>query len=136
MKKIKFLHFAVLTFCFMQNSIAQVPYATYDINSRTLTIGYADKLPEGAFDISSKDNDGINLAENEGLSQYYALYYAKGIVIDKSFANFKPTSCENWFSDFGGEYIMGLENINTENVANMSNMFYLCYNLKTRFTDV
>ncbi len=129
MKKLTLLVFAMLAFCFMQNSIAQVPYATYDINSRTITIGYADKLPDGAFDISSKEKDGINLAENKGLSKYYATSFAKTIVIDKSFANFKPTSCEKWFCGCYATSIIGLENINTENVTNMSNMFDGCFYL-------
>ncbi len=129
MKKVSLLLFAMLTFCFMQNCIAQVPYATYDIASRTLTIGYADKLPEGAFDLSTPEKDGINFANNEGLSQACFLYAAKSIVIDKSFAKFKPTSCEEWFRDLSVESITGLENINTESVTNMCNMFWHCDNL-------
>ncbi|MEE3448406.1 MAG: hypothetical protein VZQ51_07325 [Bacteroidales bacterium] len=38
MKKFTLLLLAMLTFCFVQNVVAQVPYATYDIESRVLTI--------------------------------------------------------------------------------------------------
>ena len=62
MKKFTLLLLAMLTFCFVQNVIAQVPYCTYDEATRTLTIGYADNLPEGANDISNSNKDGISIA--------------------------------------------------------------------------
>ena len=52
------------------------------------------------------------------------------VVFDTSFANAKPTSCCRWF--FGCDklkQIEGIKNLNTENVKDMSNMFYGCSGL-------
>ena len=54
----------------------------------------------------------------------------KKIIIDPSFANYHPTSFSNLFR--GCRYITsieGLENINTDNVTDMSYMFYGCSSL-------
>lgn len=49
------------------------------------------------------------------------------VVFDESFAAFRPTSCQKWFD--GCAYlteIKGIEYLNTENVTDMSEMFYGC----------
>lgn len=54
------------------------------------------------------------------------------IVIDTSFRNFAPKYCNDWFA--GCENLLdifGLENINTQNVIDMSSMFANCHSLKT-----
>ena len=54
------------------------------------------------------------------------------VVFDKSFKDFKPTSCSLWF--FGShklEEIIGLENLNTEEVTSMRSMFGACNVLKS-----
>ena len=118
----------MLTFCFVQNVVAQVPYCTYDNATRVLTIGYAAKLPDGAYDISSPKKDGIYM--NDSILYSIFIGGAKSIVIDKSFAKFKPTTCEKWFSVFDEvTTITGLENINTKNVTSMEDMFVRCENL-------
>jgi len=129
MKKITLLLLAMLTFCFVQNVVAQVPYCTYDDATRTLTIGCAAKLPEGAFDISTPQKDGISLQDSITCYNVF-IYAAKTIVIDKSFLKFKPTTCEGWFSCFDEvTTITGLENINTKNVTSMQDMFLRCEKL-------
>lgn len=118
----------LLAFCCVQISVAQVPYCIYDNATRVLTIGYAAKLPEGAYDISTPKKDGIVLGD----SILYSIFIdgAKSIVIDKSFAKFKPTTCTDWFSGFENvTTITGLENINTKNVTSMENMFLRCERL-------
>lgn len=49
------------------------------------------------------------------------------VVFDASFANFKPTSCKEWFNHCANlKEIKGIEYLNTENVTDMSHMFYGC----------
>ena len=48
-------------------------------------------------------------------------------MFDASFANARPTSCYAWFQNFYQlEHIEGIENLNTENVTDMSCMFASC----------
>ncbi len=54
------------------------------------------------------------------------------VVIEESFKNALPTSCKEWFD--GCSYltkIEGIENLNTEEVTDMSGMFYECAMLKS-----
>ena len=90
-----------------------------EFNNGTLTFKYGPK-PAGAYDL----NVGENLPEwvNEGLYEKI-----KKVVFDASFANARPTSCYFWFCGCSKlTDIEGIENLNTENVTNMSNMFMGC----------
>ena len=52
------------------------------------------------------------------------------MVFDASFANARPTSCCLWFADcFYLTEIEGIENLNTQNVTDMRDMFTCCYEL-------
>ena len=54
------------------------------------------------------------------------------VVFDASFKNYRPTSTKQWFFHLAGiETIEGLENLNTEEVTNMSEMFLGCETLET-----
>ncbi|MBO7597056.1 MAG: BspA family leucine-rich repeat surface protein, partial [Bacteroidales bacterium] len=54
------------------------------------------------------------------------------VKFDDSYKHYKPTSCAKLFYGlFYLEVIEGLENLNTDEVTDMSEMFYLCLNLKT-----
>ncbi|MCD8208160.1 MAG: DUF285 domain-containing protein, partial [Bacteroidales bacterium] len=48
------------------------------------------------------------------------------VVIDSTFANAQPTSFAYWFDGFTNAAFTGLENMNTENVTDMSSMFHDC----------
>lgn len=49
------------------------------------------------------------------------------VVFDESFAQFRPTSCKEWFDGCAHlTEITGIKYLNTENVENMSYMFYGC----------
>lgn len=67
--------------------------------------------------------------------QHTAAFHQKDIetvVIEESFNNALPTSCREWFD--GCVYltkIEGIENLNTEEVTDMSEMFYECGRLKS-----
>ena len=86
------------------------------------------------FFLTSKETLGENEYElNRGANPPGWANHSKEItkvVFDTSFANAKPTSCCRWF--FGCDklkQIEGIKNLNTENVTDMSNMFYGCSGL-------
>ena len=94
-------------------------YAEFDNSTETLTFKCGPSKPEGAYDL------------NVGIS-YPGWWYGqkekiKTVVFDASFANARPTSCYYWFSGCNNlTEIKGIENLNTENVTNMSYMFVKC----------
>ena len=108
---------------------AQEPYAVYDKTTSTLTFKYGTK-PAGAYSLNEGDYtpDWYNPDYNTNI--------ITKVVFDASFANARPTSCHGWF--LGCEYlttIEGIENLNTENVTNMSDMFCDCRSLKTLYVS-
>ena len=108
---------------------AQEPYAVYDKATSTLTFKYGTK-PAGAYSLNEGDYtpDWYNPDYNTNI--------ITKVVFDASFANARPTSCHGWF--LGCNYlttIEGIENLNTENVTNMSDMFCDCRSLKTLYVS-
>lgn len=107
---------------------AQEPYAVYNEATSTLTFKYGTK-PAGAYSLNGvKYLPGWYKLNDEGSNANII----KKIVFDASFANARPTNCCQWF--FGCKYlttIEGIEYLNTENVTNMSNMFWGCSALTT-----
>ncbi|MCR5454520.1 MAG: BspA family leucine-rich repeat surface protein, partial [Bacteroidales bacterium] len=60
----------------------------------------------------------------------FPLYNITKVIFDESVKNYRPTSCKNWFSYCDNlTEIVGLENLNTQNVTDMSGMFYRCISL-------
>ena len=54
----------------------------------------------------------------------------KSVVFDASFRDFRPTTTKKWFTYCVAlTSITGMENLNTENVTDMSSMFYCCHSL-------
>lgn len=52
------------------------------------------------------------------------------VVMDESFRDARPTVCSEWFSRFKNfTTIEGIENLNTSEVTDMSDMFYACVSL-------
>ena len=96
-------------------------YAEFDNATRTLTFRYKGVKPAGAYDLNVESNNlGWN-AQKENIEK---------VVFDASFANARPTSCCRWFADcFYLTEIDGIENLNTQNVTDMSEMFTCCYAL-------
>ena len=107
---------------------AQEPYAVYDKATSTLTFKYGTK-PDGAFALNEgKNAPGWYKPDDYGDNTNII----KKVVFDASFANARPTSCHEWF--FGCKYlttIEGIEYLNTENLTDMSYMFYRCKALTT-----
>ena len=111
------------------HAFAQEPYAVYNEATSTLTFKYGTK-PTGAYSL----NEG-NYTPDWYNPDYNTNIITK-VIFDASFANARPTSCHGWF--LGCEYlttIEGIENLNTENVTNMSDMFCDCRSLKTLYVS-
>ena len=96
-------------------------YAEFDNVTGTLTFRYKGVKPAGAYDLNVESNNlGWN-AQKENIEK---------VVFDASFANARPTSCYRWFDNcFYLSEIEGIENLNTQNVTDMSWMFNCCYAL-------
>ena len=101
------------------HTFAQESYAVFDEATNTLTFKHDTNKPEGAFALNEGE-DGPNWGQ---LS-------IKKVVFDASFANARPTTCRFWFFHCEElEAIEGIENLNTQNVTDMSLMFTSCINL-------
>ena len=96
-------------------------YAEFDNATGTLTFRYKGVKPARAYDLNVESNDpGWNAQKGN----------IKKVVFDASFANARPTSCCRWFADcLYLTEIEGIENLNTQNVTDMSEMFTCCYAL-------
>ena len=96
-------------------------YAEFDNATGTLTFRRGLSKPEGAYDLNVESN-------NPGWEDQKG--NIKKVVFDASFANARPTSCCRWFADcLYLTEIEGIENLNTQNVTDMSEMFTCCYAL-------
>ena len=96
-------------------------YAEFDNATGTLTFRYKGVKPAEAYDLNVKSN-------NPGWQDQKG--NIKKVVFDASFAIARPTSCCLWFADcFYLTEIEGIENLNTQNVTDMRNMFTCCYEL-------
>ena len=96
-------------------------YAEFDNATGTLTFRRGLSKPEGAYDLNVESNLPGWDAQRANI---------KKVVFDASFANARPTSCCRWFADcLYLTEIEGIENLNTQNVTDMSEMFTCCYAL-------
>lgn len=106
----------------LKYTIADDPTPYVVIDNGCLTFYYGKNKPAGAFDLMSEYSWMCTPA--------WSWWNYSVAVFDESFKNYKPRSSAFWFS--GGwnlTEIKGLENINTENITDMSNMFYCCKKL-------
>ena len=104
-------------------------YAVFDEATNTLTFKHDTNKPAGAFALNEVENAPGWYKPNADGDNTNII---KKVVFDASFANARPTSCYNWFygcTDLTN--IEGIENLNTENVTDMSGMFYGCPALTT-----
>lgn len=85
----------------------------------TLTFYYGEFIPKDAYDICGGD---LVLPFHSKVQK---------VVFDDSFRNFKPITCEQWFSECKNlTDIIGMkENLNTEKVKYMGSMFKNCNSL-------
>ena len=96
-------------------------YAEFDNATGTLTFRRGLSKPAGAYDLNMESNNPGWEAQKRNI---------KKVVFDASFANARPTSCCWWFGNcFYLTEIEGIENLNTQNVTDMRDMFTCCYAL-------
>ena len=106
---------------FRMEGVADRSWAEYADGTLTFRYGYKRELGTNEYELYS--------------DRWYPAWGDKGsditkVVFDASFANARPTSCYMWFWHF--EYltqIKGIENLNTENVTDMYQMFCHCGSL-------
>ena len=105
------------------------PYAVFDEATNTLTFKHDTKKPYGAFALNEGDNAPGWYKPNDDGSNANII---KKVAFDASFANARPTSCCEWFNGCTDlTTIEGIEYLNTENVTDMSGMFWGCTALTT-----
>ena len=98
-------------------------YAMFDNATGTLTFSYKGFKPEGAYELNEGGNNPEWISKNS---------YVKKVVFDASFANARPTSCNEWFFSCSNlTTIEGIEYLNTAKVTNMNYMFDNCESLKS-----
>ena len=103
--------------------VAQTDYAYAEFNNSTrmLTFKCGPSKPEGAYGLNEGTSDPGWIEKSSKINK---------VVFDASFANARPTSCYRWFDNcFYLTEIVGIENLNTQNVTDMSRMFNCCYAL-------
>ena len=105
------------------------PYVVLSQDSTMLTFYYDDqKTANNGIGILNQ----INYYSGETVPWYDSREKVTTVVFDTSFANYKPTTTAMWFYNFLSlTSIMGIENLNTEEVTDMYSMFDECYYLPT-----
>ena len=97
------------------------PWVKYADGTLTFRCGYKKILGENEYELNSGEEKPKWYTHNSKISK---------VVFEASFANARPTSCYAWFQDFIKlKQIEGIENLNTENVTDMSDMFRFCSSL-------
>ena len=97
------------------------PWVKFADGTLTFRCGYKKTLGENEYELNSGEKLPKWNTHNTKISK---------VVFEASFANARPTSCYAWFQNFIKlKQIEGIENLNTENVTNMSDMFYSCSGL-------
>ena len=100
------------------------PYAVLSDDGLTVTFYYDDQKANRSGVVEINTNGFNSYTET---STYGSATLA---VIDPSFANYHPTSTAYWFMRCSSlTAIDGIENLNTEDVTDMSNMFSGCSSL-------
>ena len=104
-------------------------YAVFDEATNTLTFKHDTNKPAGAFALNEgKNTPGWYKPDGNGDNTNII----KKVVFNASFANARPTSCCEWFNGCTDlTTIEGIEYLNTENVTDMSGMFWGCTALTT-----
>lgn len=103
---------------------AQTPesYAVLDEATGTLTFRHDAKKPAGAYPLNSpKERPGWFVGDEFLINKNRI----EKVVFDASFAAARPTSCLCWFAGcMELKTIEGIEYLNTENVTDLSLMFF------------
>lgn len=103
-------------------ALAQSPesYAVFDATTGTLTFKHDTAKPAGAYEWNEYFAPGWSAQKSN----------VKTVVFEASFADARPKTCYEWFDGFTNlTAIIGIKNLNTSEVTDMSSMFYNCKNL-------
>ena len=97
------------------------PFVKFADGTLTFRWGYKKTLGENEYELNSDKYLPAWNTYNRKISK---------VVFEASFANARPTNCYAWFKSFRNlTQIAGIENLNTENVKDMKDMFYICSGL-------
>ena len=97
------------------------PYVKYADGTLTFRCGYKKILGKNEYELNSGEKRPKWYTHDTEISK---------VVFEASFANARPTTCYAWFKNFTFlKQIEGIENLNTENVKDMRDMFYDCSGL-------
>ena len=97
------------------------PWVKYADGTLTFRCGYKKTLGENEYELNSGKKLPRWSTHKSKISK---------VVFEASFANARPTSCYAWFQNFKNlTQIEGIENLNTENVTSMRDMFNGCSSL-------
>ena len=108
----------IMLFSLPVNAQGTVGYAKWE--GKTLIFYGGESVPEGAFELNT----------GEKPPQWGGTLNCTTVVFHESFKDVRPTSCYRWFDAFTQlTTIEGIENLNTEEVTNMSGMFSGCSGL-------
>ena len=114
----------IMLFSLPANAEGTVGYAQWDELNTTLTFKGGGSVPDGAYEL----NTGYN---TPGWNSTTIKESVTKVVFDESFKDVRPTSCYRWFRLFSKlKTIEGIENLNTEEVTNMGDMFNSCKGLE------
>ena len=114
----------IMLFSLPANAEGTVGYAQWDEDSKTLTFYGEGSISGDAYEL----NTGYN---TPGWNSTTIKESVTKVVFDESFKDVRPTSCYQWFRLFSKlKTIEGIENLNTEEVTNMGDMFNSCKGLE------
>lgn len=101
-------------------------YAVYDKTTGTLTFIYGEK-PEGEYIYEIDHLEYDDQQDRYVRGWYFYIEEIKKVIFDSSYIEARPTSTNSWFRGASAlAEIVGLENLNTSNVRDMSLMFASC----------
>ena len=108
-------------------SWAQEMYTVFDTSSGTLTFKYDNNKPESTDDQKVYDVPATSTTPGWRTNDAASI---KTVVFDASFANARPTTCYQWFSNCKAlTEIQDIKNLNTSEVTDMMYMFQICSQL-------
>ena len=97
------------------------PWVKYADGTLTFRCGYKKTFGENEYALNSGEYLPAWNTNQKNISK---------VVFEASFANARPTNCYAWFQNFTKlKQIEGIENLNTENVTSMRDMFRGCSSL-------